>query len=253
MFEQPTNGQSPTKIIENGFKLFILCFSKVLPLVLADAALSSLLYLLIPELNSPDVVILINTMTNYLPYLLLYVVMMLFLQTAIFCRINAIITQSDMGNIDALLQASKKLLPIFLATWLYTFLVGIGLMLLIPGVIFAVSLRFFTPLILFDNATVINSLQRSHQLVWGKWWQTAIVLMVPLLISMTIGVMATLMVEGIMSAIIAEQELNLLMQITYLTVDKLFNPLFYAIILLLYYDLKGENRLNERVEKQFVA
>jgi hypothetical protein len=244
MFELPTKPRPTAKILEDGFKLFILCFPKVLPLALADAALSVLLYWLIPELNSPNFTILINAMADSMPYLFIYMIIMLLLQTAIFYRINAIITQSDMGNFDALLQAGKKLLPIFLATWLYTFLVGIGLMIIIPGILFAVSLRFFTPLILFDNATVFQSLQRSHQLVWGNWWRTAIILMVPLVISMSIGVIASTVADGIFAD-------KLMTQFTYLTVDKLFNPLFYAIILLQYYDLKRSQ--NEPVEKHFVA
>ncbi len=237
----PTKPQSTAKILEDGFKLFILCFPKVLPLALADAALSVLLYWLIPELNSPDMTILINAMADSMPYFFLYIIIMLLLQTAIFYRINAILTQSDRGNFDALLQAGKKLLPIFLATWLYTFFIVIGFMVIIPGILFAVSLRFFTPLILFENVTVFQSLQRSHQLVRGNWWRTALILMVPLVISMFIGVIATTVASGIF----ADKWLE---QVTYLTMDKLFNPLFYAIMLLQYYDLQSEP-----VEKHFVA
>jgi len=244
MFELPTKPQSTAKILEDGFELFALCFPKVLPLALADAALSALLYWLIPELNSPDMVILMNAVADSMPYLFLYMMIMLLLQTAIFCRLNAIITQSDRGNFDALLQAGKKLLPIFFATCLYMFLVAIGLMVLIPGMLFAVSLRFFTPLILFENATVFQSLQGSHQLVWGNWWRTASILMVPLVFSMFIGVVASVVASGIF----ADKWLG---QVVYMVVDKLFNPLFYAVMLLQYYDLKRCQ--SEPVEKHFVA
>lgn len=254
MFELPNSPQPPAKILEYGIKLFIFCFPKVLPLALADAALSALLYWHIPELNYPDMVILINAMANSMSYFFFYIIVMLLLQTAIFYRINAIITQSDLGNFDALLQSAKKLLPIFLATWLYTFLVGFGLMVLIPGIILAVSMRFFTPLILFDNATVFDSLKRSHILVWGNWWRTANVLLMPLLISMFIALIASVAVQGIFTSLVAEDQINWLVQMTYMTVDKLFNPLFYAIILLQYYDLKQRNNKQPiQDEKYFVA
>ncbi|RKZ53627.1 MAG: hypothetical protein DRR08_27215 [Candidatus Parabeggiatoa sp. nov. 2] len=255
MPELPTQLQLVAKILDDGIKLFIRSFPKVLPLALADALLSALLHLLIPELNSPQPAVLIAAVMDSLIYLFLYVVLMLLLQAAIFYRLSAILTQSDMGNVDALLQAVKKWLPILLATWLYTFLCGVGLLVIIPGIILAVSLRFFIPLILFDNATVLESLQRSHQLVWGNWWHTAIVLTIPLLIIISVGVMSSAIVEGILtlSTGFAKEQINLLIQITYGTVDKLLSPLFYAIILIQYYDLKRRNKQQGYVEKHFIA
>ncbi|OQY57355.1 MAG: hypothetical protein B6247_00535 [Candidatus Parabeggiatoa sp. nov. 2] len=218
MPELPTQLQLVAKILDDGIKLFIRSFPKVLPLALADALLSALLHLLIPELNSPQPAVLIAAVMDSLIYLFLYVVLMLLLQAAIFYRLSAILTQSDMG-------------------------------------ILAVSLRFFIPLILFDNATVLESLQRSHQLVWGNWWHTAIVLTIPLLIIISVGVMSSAIVEGILtlSTGFAKEQINLLIQITYGTVDKLLSPLFYAIILIQYYDLKRRNKQQGYVEKHFIA
>ena len=215
--------------------------------------LSVLVHLLIPELNSPKLDVLIEGMANSLIYLFLYMVIILLLQTTIFYRINAIITQSDRGNFEALLQAIKKLLPIILATWLYTLLVILGLTVLIPGLILAVSLRFFTPLILFENATVFKALQRSHQLVWGNWWQTATILMVPLLVSMFFSVIASAIIEVSFEATLAQEQVHLIMQLAYLVVEKLFNPFFYTIVLLQYYDLKQRNKHLEQRDKYFVA
>jgi hypothetical protein len=255
MPELPTQPQIIGKILDDGIKLFIRSFPKVLPFVLADALLSALLHLLIPELNSPKPAVLIAAVMDSLVYLFLYVVLMLLLQTAIFYRLGAILTQSDMGNVDALLQAVKKLLPILLATWLYTFLCGVGLLVIIPGIFLAVLLRFFTPLILFDNATVLESLLQSHRLVWGNWWHTAIVLTIPLLIIISVGIMSSVIVDGILtlSTTFTKEQINLLMQLTYGTVDKLLSPLFYAIILIQYYDLKRRSKQQGNVEKHFIA
>ncbi len=253
MFELPNKPQPIFEIIEDGIKLFLFCFPKVLPLVLADAFFSVLLHLLIPELNSPEFNILMNALINFMGYLLLYMLVMLLLQIAIFYRIEAIIKHSDMDNFEALRLGVKKLLPILLATWLYTFLAGIGLMVLIPGVVLVVSLQFFTPLILFDNAGVLNSLQSSHRLVWGNWWRTAAVLMLSLLIIVLISMMSSTIVEVLLGTIFAQDQINLLMQLTYLIVDKLLSPLFFGIILLQYYDLKRRTGQNEPAKKYFVA
>jgi hypothetical protein len=254
MFELPTKPQSIAKILEEGIKLFVLCFPKVLLLILIDISLSILLHLLIPELNSSEPEVTIAAVMDSMVFLFLYMIAMLVLHTAIFYQIGAIISHSDKGSFDALLQALQKLLPIFLATWLYAFLVGIGLMVVIPGIFFAVSLRFFTPLILFENATVHEALQQSYQLVRGNWWQTAAILTVPLFAAMFISVMLSGIVEGFLmsSTTMIKDNVNFWIQIIYLTVDKLFNPLFYAIILMQYYDLKRRSK-QHGFEKQFIA
>ena len=256
MLELPTNQPQPVaKILDDGIKLFFYSFPKVLPLVLADVLLSVMLHLIVPELNSPDPAVVIEALTNSVVYLFFYAVAMLILQAAIFYRIGMIFTQSDSGNIPALLQGVKKLLPIVLATWLYTFLFAAGLLILVPGILFAVSLRFFTPLILFDNATVLESLQHSHKLVWGNWWHTAMVLLIPLTMIFSVALLSSMIVETILnsSTTLAAEQVNLVIQITYKIVDKLLNPLFYALIVVQFYELKRLNQSHRQVENQLIA
>ncbi len=256
MLELPTNQPQPVaKILDDGMKLFFYSFPKVLPLVLADVLLSAMLHLIVPELNSPEPAVVIEALTNSVFYLFFYAVAMLILQAAIFYRIGMIFTQSDSGNIPALLQGVKKLLPIVLATWLYTFLSAVGLLILIPGILFAVSLRFFTPLILFDNATVLESLQHSHKLVWGNWWHTAMVLLIPLTMIFSVALLSSMIVETVLnsSTTLAAEQVNLVIQITYKIVDKLLNPLFYALIVVQFYELKRLNQSHRPVENQLIA
>jgi len=256
MLELPTNQpQQIATILDDGIKLFLYSFPKVLPLVLADAFLSAMLHLIVPELNSPEPEVLIAAMTDSVVYLFFYAIAMLILQTAIFYRIGMIFTQSDTGNVPALLQGVKKLLPIVLATWLYTFLFGAGLLILIPGILFAVSLRFFTPLILFDNATVLESLLHSHKLVWGNWWHTAMVLLIPLMMIFSMALLSSIIVEIVLSSstALATEQINLVIQISYKIVDKLLNPLFYAMIVVQFYELKRLTQSHHPVENQLIA
>ena len=255
MFESPGKPKPIIHILESGMKLFIFCFSKVLPLTLIDVFLSVLLHWWMPELNSPDPKILMAVVMNSPLYLFSYTVAIIILHTAIFYRISLLSTQSDKGNFDALLHGVKKLLPILLATWLYTLLVGLGLILLVFGVILSVSLRFFTPLIILEEVDVLNALQRSHQLVWGNWWRTTAILMVPLLISISGGVMLSGIVEGILmsSTTFSQDQISLLVQSAYIMVDKLLTPLFYAIMLIQYYDLKRCSALDKPLETHLLA
>jgi hypothetical protein len=249
----PTEPQLTSEILEGGVKLFLFCFPKILPLVLVDVFLSILLHLYMPQLNTLEYTAIIATMMDTSITLFLYMMAVLILHTAIFYRIGAIINQFDGGNFDALLQGIKKLLPILLATGFYTVFVGMGLMIVIPGVILAVSLQFYTPLILFEDTTVIESLQRSHKLVWNNWFRTATVLAIPLLFSMSLALILSGVIEGLLGGSFTKEQIELAMQLTYLTIDRLFIPFFYAIILLQYYDLKRRSKQSIPTDKYFIA
>ena len=252
MFKLPTQPQLTSEILGDSIKLFFFCFPKVLPLILVDVVLSILLHLHLPPLTS-DVTVIIASMMDSFHVVCLYLLVALLLHTAIFYRIGAIINEFDMGNFDALLQAIKKFSPILLATVFYTFLVTIGFMVVVPGIIFIVSLQFFTPLILFEDAPVIESLQRSHKLVWENWFRTAIVLAIPFFFSMSMVGMLSGVVEELFRTTLVKEEILLLMQITSLSVDRLLLPFFYAVILLLYYDLKRRTKQYSQDEKHFIA
>jgi hypothetical protein len=253
MFKLPTQPQLTSEILGNSIKLFFFCFPKVLPLILVDVVLSILLHLHLPQLVSFEATVIIASMMDSWLYIFLYMLVALLLHTAIFYRIGAIINQFDMGNLDALLQAIKKFKPIFLATAFYTFLVTIGFMVVVPGIIFMVSLRFFTPLILFEDATVIDSLQQRHKLVWKNWFRTAIVLAIPVFFSMSVAGMLSGVVEELFSTTLAKEGVLFLMQITSLSADRLLLPFFYTVILLLYYDLKRRTKQYSQDEKHFIA
>jgi hypothetical protein len=256
MFELPSQPQSTSQILETGIQLFKLCFFKVLPLALVDVVFKILLHVTIPELNSPEPAILASAVMDSIIYLFFYLLLLLLLQAAIFYRINAIMTQSDFGNLEALLQGLKKLLPLFLATWLYYFLIGIGLFaLIVPGIFLAIALAFFIPLLLFDNAPVFNSFKHSYQLVAGNWGRTVLILAFPFLFSISVGIFLTVIVENILnfSTTLAPEQINEFLQLTYITVDKLLNPLIYTFILVQYNDLKQRKKPFSPVNKQFIA
>lgn len=255
MFKLPTQPQSILSLLNEGINLFVFHFSKLLPLILIDVALSLWLHLWVPAINSPQPPVMIAAVQNHLSHLFLYSIVTLVLHTAIFYRIGLLIVQSDISNLQALFYSIKKLPPIFLATLLYFILAFLGLSLIIPGIFILVSLRFFTPIILFEQASVFDAFQKSHQLVWKNWWRTAVILMAPLLFSMFVGLMFSALVEGLltMEATLQQAQIKLLVQLTYLTIDKLLTPLFYTVILLQYYDLKRRKQPSHSSETDFLA
>ena len=55
--------------------------------------------------------------------------------------------------------------------WVLAFITG-GVALVVPGIIFGVSLMFGPYLTLTDELGPVKAIKKSHQLVWGNWWHT---------------------------------------------------------------------------------
>jgi hypothetical protein len=101
---------------------------------------------------------------------------------------------------EALAKGGRKLLPIVGVSILYGLAVAGGFILLvIPGIILMLSLILAYGLVIVEDRGVIDSLKRSHALVWGHWWRTAgeatligIIYAIPLMLFMAVlgGVLA---------------------------------------------------------------
>lgn len=85
-------------------------------------------------------------------------------------------TKSADGKVDSSKvwpKALGALLPVFAGYLIYSILVGIGAMLcLIPGIIVAIYLYFYMYVYIVEDRGVVDSLQRSYELVKGNWWST---------------------------------------------------------------------------------
>lgn len=232
---------SITKILDNGFQLYKRSFPYILPLVLIDGILAVLINIFIP-LNAKNPEALLQIIQENAPYFMLYMLIIFILYSAIFYRISAIHNQSDINNLTALQEGLKKVLIIILASVIYFSLIFIGFMVIIPGVILLVSLALFTPLIIVENASVFEALKRSHQMIWKNWWAAASILSISLFIVMSASMLASGIIQIVFSSSLTPEELMQLMQFASLTADKIVSPFFYAVLLLLYYELKGEEK-----------
>ena len=176
------------------------------------------------------------------------------LYNAILARIGHMARGIDAGFYDALIVGIKKLVPVFIAALLYflaltivsmpsVFLIEFAgtllqeitadvmysivvffgvLVLLIPGYILMITLLFFQVLIVVNDEGVIASLKLSHKLVWGNYWRTMAVILVPIFISY-----ALIMMVSVVGGIIAMAAVSVLV-VTFL----------YAIFIVQVKDLK---------------
>lgn len=175
--------------------------------------------------------------------LLVTVVMSVFLSVVLLLRMDALIRADIPPLTITFQQASKRFIPMLLASLLYMLAIIVGLvLLLVPGLILMISLWPFQAAVALDGNRPMQALQRSHRLVWGNWWRTATILSIPgivllalyAMIGMVAGVVLMLSGPGTASPAL----LTLVELLVKGLAGALLTPLFYAISLVLFHDLK---------------
>jgi hypothetical protein len=242
MFQLPAHPQPIGQVLDSGFKLFTASLSRILPLSFAAAIVGILPSLLFPGMQSQDREEIMAAMDSFMAFMPVYLLLTLWLYASLIYRMGAIMHgwNSEMGV--SLLVGLKKTLPMLAATLLFVLAIMLGLLaLIVPGLILLLSLFFYTPALVLDNHGIVGSLKRSYRLVQGNWWRSAAVLTIPLLIFMAVGIVAgagmgvVLVIGG---GDVSEQTINLYANLFNLPVTALIMPLFYAVMLVQYHDLK---------------
>tara|TARA_Y100000310_G_scaffold340257_1_gene435374 strand:+ start:120 stop:902 length:783 start_codon:yes stop_codon:yes gene_type:complete len=139
-----------------------------------------------------------------------------------------------------------KFLGYSIVVGLFTF--GLFLLLIIPGVIFAVFWVFSVYILFNEKTGILESLRRSRQLVKGKWWKTFgyIVLfsLILLLISWAGGIITsliqTILATGLYSSVNSIILLSLLVAIVNFIVALIQVPLSILFFKNFYLEMKGE-------------
>ena len=122
-------------------------------------------------------------------------------------RIYNLAVSPDSKAIESIKKTQEKWLTTFLASVLFVIAVGIAMSILIMALIqssillgfislgiltfVSILLVFYWPLILFDNESVLDSLKKSYLLVNQHWWETFLVLLPAVIITMILMMFAT--------------------------------------------------------------
>lgn len=131
---------------------------------------------------------------------------------------------------DSLIFVLSKFLIIFLCMVLVYLIVATGLMLfIVPGIFLGILFIFSLLFILFEDAGWIGAIKQSVQLVWGNWWRTFAVILMPALL--------LFIIQNIVSVIIGMHLMWLNILITSLVVA-FIKPFFDAVVLVQFNDLK---------------
>lgn len=241
MYQVAESPQSIGAVLDDGFKLFGASLPKVVMLAFVGMLAGQLPNLLVSTPGvaaSPEAAASFGT--SLLLVLLLVMIVSALFYGAVVGRMNAVAQQSDMSPGEALSLAGRRLLPLVVFSVLYAVIVFTGsLLLLIPGIIFGVSLMFGMFPILLEGQGPIEGLKTSHRLVWGNWWRvlaivsvaSVIMLVVYLLVAFAAGFVAAFAGGSVTGFQLIELVLVPVM-------GALVAPLFYAITLTTYYDLR---------------
>ena len=177
MTRLPNTAQSPTQIVSLGIAIGISSFSKLFMLSTFIGCLWLIPYSVIAFHvgNSPTSLL---KMLEYRSWALVAAEFTngcgaLFLLAIMLMRV-ANLDLNGTSDFHGEWRRALKLLGVLLVSWIISTIgIRIGLVLLIiPGVLLAVSLSFFPFCIVLDKLGPIAALNRSHTLVWGNWWRT---------------------------------------------------------------------------------
>ncbi|MBS0288670.1 MAG: hypothetical protein JSS07_01370 [Proteobacteria bacterium] len=142
--------------------------------------------------------------------------------------------------IGSLQHALFRLISLLLLGILYCLIILSGTMLLIiPGIIFIISLMFSFILVITENQTVLQTLIMSHRLVWGHWWHVVYVITIPLLTN--IALTLTVLLSSILILTTLGANITTIMIVTTLlnmVIQTFFIPLMFTIALVLLHDLR---------------
>lgn len=239
MYERPDAPASIGGVLDNGFKLLKASFGKVVGISILANLTSQL-----PGAAMMTSLDVDGTPQGGMGVLIVVLIAMLFsiiFYGAIVGRMHAVHANRELTVGESMALGLSCMLPLVGLFLLYGLAVTAGsILLLIPGVILAVSLMFAPYIVVIDRAGILDSLKQSHKLVWGYWWRTTAIVSVAGIIVMVCYVLVGLVV-GIAVAVnpnaigagtsVSEIALTGLL-------GGVVTPIFYALSLSVFYDLR---------------
>ena len=242
------------RVLDSGFKLFVASLKPALLLIVFTAIINiimqyAMFQIMLPaqQMTSPEEMqqYMMSAMPQLVGVSVITWLVSIILYNAILSTVGDVHGGGGGVMYDALVVGLRKTLPVFIAAILYTIAVAIGFVLLIiPGLILMITLLFFQVLIVVDDEGIIAALKQSHRLVWGNYWRTTAVILVPFFIIYAL-LMVVMFAAGFLGAVSAPEMAQAQMHTTFgvfdmlaAVVSVLMVPLLDAIFVAHVNDLK---------------
>jgi hypothetical protein len=230
-------------VLKDGWELYKVSLLYVLPLTFIIAIMHVIPFLF-------NIVGFYHVFTNgrmvfSLWALILYLVILFveaFFIALLFYIMHSLATEQKTDFPGALKCAVIRLIPLYIALLIYFIFINIGMfLLLLPAIFAAIILSMFLPLIIIERKSIYNSFDSSVRLVWGHWWQTFFILVIPSLVSYLGRNLSQFSAWGM------HGHWLLIVDVIILT---LIVPYFYAILLVQYNNLKVIKALPKPISEQ---
>lgn len=244
MYQKPDMPLSIGGVLDDGFSLLKASFSSVLGLAFVAAYISNLPNMVAdPQTETVD--------PADMAFAVLYLFLLplsLILFGAMIARINAISSGLEMSLGESLRVGLRRFFPLLFCWILFIVAIMLGFVaLVIPGLILSVSLLFAPYLVITDTVGPIDSIKRSHKLVWGHWWRTAALFAVVFFI-----VAAAYILIGILGAMTALAEGGnspWVMWVAVPLISALITPVMYVFSIAILNDLKFRKEGEDLVDR----
>ncbi len=234
MYQRPQAPLSIGGVLDDGFQLARACFPVAFPIALVGAIISQ-----IPNTMISDTPTELPGAGFWLALLLSFVVSV-FVFIALVRMVSTVAEGGQMTPGEALGGSAGYLLATVVCGIVYGLIVMLGMVLLIvPGVLFGLSLAFAPYLVITDDAGPMDALGRSHRLVWGNWWRTAAVLSVVVFIAIVLYVLVILVMG--LSLFFAEEGSAVVRIVEFVltaAVTAVLSPVMYSFFISILNDLK---------------
>ncbi|MFI4937245.1 MAG: hypothetical protein ACHQJ6_01885 [Candidatus Berkiellales bacterium] len=238
MFTLKNEPKHKQEIIEQGFTLY----QQTLRISLPYSILGALL-IFVPQLffgvNLPlaQPIHLLSLPVNLLVGC--WLAAFIFLSALIF-RLYCYVYQIKSNFIASVKHALFKIISLILLMVAYSIVIVSGtLLLIIPGIILTFSLMFSFILMLTENQNVLQTLIRSHKIVWPHWWSSFLIMSLPALFGVALYLIIFVSAVGLALFMgLAPSTLFLLVIIANIMLQTFFIPFVFSIALVLLHDLR---------------
>ena len=244
MFTLSSEPQGIGKTIDSGFKLFFASFKSVILLALILGALNVVPQFLMPSALEGDPQAMANLGTTMIIAIFAILILSLILTAAMIAKVGAVAQGSSMSLGSSLGRGLKAFFPMLFGTIMYSIAVAIGsILLLIPGIILMLSLIFYSYIIVIEREGPISALKTSHNLVWGNWWRTALLLTILFVIVYVLLIGLTIPISIALPLMLPTQQDPMMFMyvfnISYAIIYAIVTPLMLSLFVVVYYDLKA--------------
>ena len=193
----PAAPQTTGRLLDAGTRLYLHALERVLPLALAGQLmlqLPGLLALALHDTTKLPVLPLVGAGLIGVVVTIVMLVLFVVLYLAVVARMWSLANGQDISAGAAFDAGGKAGVPFVIGGLLYLIATIVGIILLvIPGIYLGLSLILYGYLVITENLPAVAALKRSHALIRGQWWRVATIVTVPLVLMLSLLLVAQLL------------------------------------------------------------